>query len=150
MTLNIPHNAWILVGDGERALILRNDGDEKFPNLVTQEAIRHENPATREQGTDRPGRFPDGPSVQRSAVENTDWHRVEKDRFAREMAAHLRQSALDNAFTHLIVVAPPQVLGELRQQMDKAVQAKVLAEVDKDLTKHPVHEIERILVQKSG
>ena len=56
MTLNIPHNAWILVGDGERALILRNDGDEKFPNLVTQEAIRHENPATREQGTDRPGR----------------------------------------------------------------------------------------------
>jgi len=150
MTLNIPHNAWILVGDGEKALILRNDGDEKFPNLVTEQVMRHENPPTRDQGSDRPGRRPDGPGVHRSAVENTDWHRMEKERFAHEMAGHLRQAALDNAFAHLVVVAPPHVLGELRQAMDKAVQTKILAEIDKDLTKHPVHEIERILVEKSG
>ena len=150
MTLQIPHDAWILVGDGEKALFLRNDGDESFPNLVTMDVIQHANPATRDQGSDRPGRFSNGPSVQRSAVENTDWHRIEKDRFASEMTGHLRKAALDNAFSHLIVVAPPHVLGELRHAMDKHVQARVLVEIDKDLTNHPVHEIERVLVEKSG
>lgn len=150
MTLQLPHDAWILVGDGEKALFLRNDGDEAFPNLVTMDVIQHANPATHDQGSDRPGRFSNGPSMQRSAVENTDWHRIEKDRFASEMADHLSKAALDNAFSHLIVVAPPHVLGELRHAMDKHVQARVLVEIDKDLTNHPVHEIERILVEKSG
>jgi protein required for attachment to host cells len=150
MTLQIPHGTWILVGDGEKALFLRNDGDADFPNLVTMNVVHHDNPATHDQGSDRPGRYSNGPSVQRSAVENTDWHRVEKDRFAAELADQLRQPALDGAFSHLIVVAPPHVLGELRHAMDKHVQAKVLAEIDKNLTKHPVHEIERILVEKSG
>ena len=31
--LKIPHNAFVFVGDGRKALFLRNDGDEKFPNL---------------------------------------------------------------------------------------------------------------------
>ena len=34
--LKIPHNALIFVGDGRKALFLRNDGDEEFPNLKTE------------------------------------------------------------------------------------------------------------------
>lgn len=29
--LKIPHNAFVFVGDGRKALFLRNEGDEKFP-----------------------------------------------------------------------------------------------------------------------
>jgi protein required for attachment to host cells len=29
----IPHGAIVFVGDGRKALFLRNDGDEEFPNL---------------------------------------------------------------------------------------------------------------------
>ena len=29
--LPIPHDAMIFVGDGQKALFLRNKGDEKFP-----------------------------------------------------------------------------------------------------------------------
>jgi len=34
--LKIPHNAFVFVGDGRKALFLRNEGDEKFPNLKTE------------------------------------------------------------------------------------------------------------------
>jgi hypothetical protein len=45
----IPHDALIFVGDGRKALFLRNDGDEKFP-----------------AGAHR-----------RSSVDQTDWHHLE-------------------------------------------------------------------------
>ena len=38
--LGIPHNAMVFVGDGRKALFLRNDGDEKFPNLRTEKGFR--------------------------------------------------------------------------------------------------------------
>src|SRR5215467_14615722 len=31
--LEIPHDAFVLVGDGHKALFLRNAGDAKFPDL---------------------------------------------------------------------------------------------------------------------
>ena len=52
----IPHGAFVFVGDGQKALFLRNAGDEKFPNLKTERVFVEENPPTHEQGTDRPGR----------------------------------------------------------------------------------------------
>jgi protein required for attachment to host cells len=34
--LKIPHNTFLFVGDGRKALFLRNDGAEKLPNLKTR------------------------------------------------------------------------------------------------------------------
>jgi protein required for attachment to host cells len=34
--LSIPHGAFVFVGDGRKALFLRNSGDEKFPDLKTE------------------------------------------------------------------------------------------------------------------
>jgi protein required for attachment to host cells len=53
--LAILHDAIIFVGDGRKALFLRNDGDEKFPNLKTKQVFTEENPSSHEQGTDKPG-----------------------------------------------------------------------------------------------
>jgi protein required for attachment to host cells len=44
-----------------------------------------------------------------------------------------------------VLVAPPRILAALRQHLDGESRARILAEVDKDLTKHPIHEIERLL-----
>jgi Bacterial archaeo-eukaryotic release factor family 12 len=52
--LAILHDAIIFVGDGRKALFLRNDGDEKFPNLKTEQVFTEENPSSHEQGTDKP------------------------------------------------------------------------------------------------
>ena len=146
-SIKIPHDALILVGDGEKALFLRNRGDEELPNLVVERHLEHANPPTREQGTDHPGRVNDAAGTQKSAVENTDWHRVEKELFAKEIAAQLYRSAHAGRFQHLIVVAPPHVLGNLRNDFHAEVKARVIAEIDKTLTQHPVHEIERLLTK---
>ena len=35
--LAIPYDALVFVGDGRKALFLRNDVDEEFPNLKTEQ-----------------------------------------------------------------------------------------------------------------
>ena len=86
----IPHDAFVFVGDGRKALILRNAGDEKFANFVVERTYLDDNPATRDQGADRPGRaFAAAGSSRRSAVEPTDWHDIEEHRFADRVAKTL-------------------------------------------------------------
>ena len=53
--IQIPHDAIVFVGDGRKALFMRNEGDEKFPNLKTERVFTDVNPPTHEQGTDKPG-----------------------------------------------------------------------------------------------
>ena len=40
----IPHDAWVFVGDGKKALFLRNAGDEKFLNLKAERVFAEDNP----------------------------------------------------------------------------------------------------------
>jgi protein required for attachment to host cells len=142
----LAHDIWVVVADGEKALFLRNEGDAKYPNLQVMRELSEENPPTREQGTDRPGRYHDGPSAHRSAVEETDWHRVAKERFAEEIAQRLYKWAHRGDFERLVIVAPPLVLGEMRQKLHKEVTDRVEAEISKTLTGHPVDQIEKILM----
>ena len=144
--LKIPHDAFVLVGDGRKALVLRNEGDEKFPNLRTERVFEDENPLTHEQGSERPGRVSKAfDSGQRSAVEATDWHHIEESRFARKVATAMEQLVRARNASALVVVAPPRTLADLRGAFHPDVQARVIAEINKDLTKHPVGEIERHL-----
>jgi len=143
--IKIPHKAFIFVGDGRKALFLRNDGDEKFPNLRTEQVFVDQNSATHEQGADRPGRAMESVGAGRSSVSQTDWHDLEEHRFAREVAASLERVVREKKIEALIVVAPPRTLADLRAAFHADVKQKIIAEVDKDLTKHPVYEIEKLL-----
>jgi protein required for attachment to host cells len=141
--LKIPHNAFVFVGDGRKALFLRNEGDEKYPNLKTENVFAEENPLTHEQGSERPGRISKAyDSDQRSAVEPVDWHHIEEHRFTRKVAAAMEEVVRSRNVPALIVVAPPKTLAELREAFHADVKARVIAEINKDLTKHPVGEIE--------
>lgn len=145
--IKLKNNGWLVIADGEKALFLRNDGDEKFPNLTVFRELEHENPPTRDQASDRAGRLNDGSGgTHRSAVQETDWHRIEKERFAKEIADRLYGHAHKNRFSEIVLVASPHVLGDLRKELHKEVQDKVIAEVAKDLTGHPVHEIEKLIL----
>lgn len=144
--LKIPHNAFVFVGDGRKALLLRNDGDEKFPNLRTEQVFAEENPPSHEQGSERPGRVSKASqSGHRSAVEPTDWHDLEERHFARQVAAALEQVVRERKVQALVVVAPPRTLADLREAFHSDVKACIVAEINKDLTKHPVWEIEKHL-----
>jgi protein required for attachment to host cells len=142
----IPHDAWLFVGDGRKALFLRNAGDEKFLNLVTERVFLDDNPPTKDQGTDRPGRsFKRAKTKSRSSVETADWHELEEHRFARQVAVALERLVRDRKVKTLVVAAPPRTLAELRHAVHADIKGRIVGEIDKDLTKLPVAEIERHL-----
>jgi len=144
--LNIPHDTFIFIGDGRKALFLRNHGDEKFPHLKVERVLTHPNPPTREQGSDRPGRaFKRAGTNRRAGMDVTDWHDLEEHRFARDVADAIERLVRGRGAKGLVVIAPARTLADLRQAFHADVKNKIIAEIDKDLTKHPVLEIEKQL-----
>ncbi len=141
----IPNDTFVVVADGRKMLFFRNDGDAQNPNLVVERKREQENPADGDQSTDRPGRSFSSVGPGRSAYEETDFHQLEEDRFAAETAELLKKRALNNDFEKLIIVAPPKTLGELRKHYHKEVESRLIGEIDKTLTGHPVEDIENAL-----
>lgn len=139
----LPHDALVFVGDGRKALFLRNAGDEKILDLRTERVFAEENPPSHEQGTDRPGRtFASARTHRRGAIEETDWHHLEEHRFAERVAKALEGVVRSRAVPALVVAAPPKTLSDLRVTLHADVKAKIVAELDKDLTNEPIDRIE--------
>lgn len=168
--MRVPHNAFVVVADGRKMLLLRNEGDAEHLNLQVERHQEHPNPKDSDQKTDAAGRAsstqsgPNAPPIaqggsmhaqgggaqfapSRGNMAETDFHQLEEDRFAAEVAEMLRRQALSNAIGDLIVAAPPRTLGELRKHYHKEVQARIIAEIDKDLTNHSVPDIEEALLR---
>ncbi len=146
----ITTGTWVLVADGEKALFLVNEGDAQDLNLAVLSKEEQENPQAQEWAASRPGRFNDGPSVHRSAVQDTDWHVLEKERFASSLAGELYKRAHQGKFDRLVILASRVVLSQLRSEMHKEVSDKVILEVPKVLTNHPLDEIEKILANEAA
>jgi len=141
--MKIPANALILVADGRKAIILRNAGDEKFPNLKTEWSLAEPNPSTAAQGSDRPGRvnFQD----RRSTVDQTDWHTEEEASFAKRTAVTFDGLVREKQTRHIMIVAPPRTLSVLRRSLGDDTSRKVIAELAHDLVNHTVGDIEAYL-----
>jgi protein required for attachment to host cells len=144
---SIPHDALVLVGDGERAVFFRNRGSIQKPDLAVETVLEQQNPPTHEQGTDRPGRVHARFGPGRSAVEEADWHRLAVERFAGEIAGALYRLAHVNHFRRLIVVAPARVLGTLRKALHKEVLERLEAEVPKELASYSLNDIRNELAR---
>ena len=54
--MRIPHDALIVVADGRKMLLLRNEGDAERLNLQVEHKDIHENPKDRDQKSDAAGR----------------------------------------------------------------------------------------------
>ncbi len=147
--LSIRNGEWVVVCDGAKALVLENVGDNKFPNLKTLEVFEQEDAATHEQGTDKPGRVTaSAGNPARAAVGQTDWHDRSEEAFLTQLAKHLDSKVGAGKAKSVIVIAPPRALGMLRPAYSHALKQAIRAELDKDLVKLPVHEIEKHLTEK--
>ena len=141
--MQVPHNAFVVVADGRKMLFLRNEGDAEYPNLQVEKKATHPNPKDSEQKTDLAGQ---ASSTHSGTMGEADYHQLEEDRFAADTAELLKKRALNNDFESLIIIAPPKTLGELRKHYHKEVEQRISGEVAKDLTNHPIDQIEQILV----
>ena len=144
--LRIHQGDWVVVCDGKKALVLANAGDAISPNLKTLEVREQPDLKTHEIGTDAPGRSFSSVGNRRGAVEQTDFHDQEEQKFLRSLASHLDKQVRAGDAKTLIVVAPPRALGVLRQAYSQGVRAALRAEIEKDYVKLPVHEIEKHLM----
>ncbi len=144
--MKIGTGDWIVVCDGRKALILENLGDRMFPNLHTKEVHEHSDPSTSAQGSDAPGRVHQSVGSARSSIEQTDWHEESERAFLKTLAGRLDTAITTGETTALTMVAPPRALGIIRSDYSAAVRKALQGEVDKDLVKMPVYEIEKQLL----
>jgi protein required for attachment to host cells len=136
---------WVVVCDGAKALVLENAGDALAPNLKTREVYEQNNPPTHDQGTDAPGRSHNSLGAGRSAVSQTDWHDRAEQAFLTGLAKTLDAEISAGLVKSIVMVAPPRALGFLRQAYSPALSAAIRIEIDKDLVKIPVYQIEKHL-----
>ena len=145
--MRIPHDMLVLVTDGRKMLLFRNAGGAETLALEALEKAVDENPPDREQKSDRPGRTAMmGAASRRSAYAESDFHDREEKAFARRAVEALEGQLERGAFERVLIVADPRTLGEMRGHYGKALLERLAGEVAKDLVKHPVGEIERILL----
>ena len=143
--LLIRHGEWVVVCDGGKALILENTGDIKFPNLKTREVYEQKDLPTHLLGADEPGRTHSSVGNGSSSVTQTDWHNQAEQVFLTHLAQRLDTEVAAGKVKSLILVASPRALGMIRHAYSHALRGAIRAEIDKDLVKHPVHDIEKHL-----
>ena len=143
--LKIRQGDWVVVCDGKKTLVMENAGDEKFLNLKTRQVFGHPDMKTHEMGTDAPGRSNSSIGPGRSAMERTDWHAQEEERFLRKLAGHLDAEVKAGHAKAIVLVVPPRALGGLRPAYSHDLHQAVRSKIDKDFVRMPVHEIEKHL-----
>lgn len=130
-----PLRTWIVVADGAHARIFLSEGAGKALVLHPIRDMKIEIPATRDLGTDRPGRVHNRGGVRHAMSDHTDRHEEEKEKFAKQVAGILDEAASGKLIDRLVLVAPAKMLGNLRRALGKPAAALVQAEVPKDLVK---------------
>ena len=145
--MRVQHGAFVLVTDGCKALFLRNEGDSEFPDLRLVEKWNQSVPADHELRSGAPGHAfsSHDHGTRRSAYEETDFHDQAEVEFASKAAEYLNDQLRPHAIQELIIVAPPRTLSVLRKHLRREVLDRVTAEIAKDLVKHPIRAIERLL-----
>ncbi len=143
--VTIAAGAWVVVCDGRKALILVNGGDAKFPNLRIREVREQRNPPAHEQGGARPGRVHESAGPARAAVEEADLHEQAERAFLTRLVETLERAVTGGETREIVLVAPPRALGIMRPHYGHALGGAITAEVDRDLVKLPIYEIERHL-----
>jgi protein required for attachment to host cells len=143
--MRVAHNTLVLVADGGKRLMFRNEGDAIAPNLIVENVETRSNPADRDQKSDAQGQRPSSATLGQDSTDEVDYHQQEEDRFAAATADLLKQRAMRGDYQQLIIVAAPKLLGVLRKHYHPEVERRVIAEIAKDLTGHPKDKIEAAL-----
>lgn len=123
----IPANTWVVVADGRDVRLLHNVGSETDLKL-------HQAPKPSLDENDS------GPSGAQPPDNDTD-----EAVFVKKLANWINKQALTHKFEHLVLVADATSLGEIRPQLHKEVQSRLIAEIAKDWTNMPLADIEKAL-----
>ncbi len=131
--MQLPRGATVAVADGHILHLFRNSGDEANPTLDSVPVGKGGG-----EGGGAGGHHPTG-------SDNPDDKHGAEEGFAAEVADLLNRQVLNGDIAELVIIAAPRTLGELRKHYHKALSAKLMAEIAKDLTGHGTQDIEKAI-----
>jgi protein required for attachment to host cells len=154
----LPNRALVLVADGRKMLFFRNHGDENQIDLRTEADAKDSEMKTDLAGAAAHGAgvagrgigAQGGGHVARPAMDETDYHQLEEDKWVKEAADELKKRALRNDYEALVVIAPPKALGVLRKELHKEVERRIVKTINKEMTDRPIPDIEELLVGEAA
>jgi len=131
--MKVPHQALVVLANGERFLLMRNVGQPFEPKLERiseldleltnfSAGVRHQDPVQRNGSTD-----------------------IDELAHGAAIAEWLNNKTLNGEAEPLVIAADPKTLGQIRQRCHKELQSRIVGEVAKDLTNQPLESIERAL-----
>jgi protein required for attachment to host cells len=138
---------WVLVADSASARLFRADRSSRRLELLREETHAAIRAKVSELMADHEGRsFESDHQGSRHGMQPaSDPKRAEKHRFAVQLAAELEAAIERQEVDRLVLIAPPLMLGELREALPEQARARVVGELDKDLAPFPAHELEERL-----
>jgi protein required for attachment to host cells len=145
----LPNQALVLVADGRKMLLFRNQGDENQIDLRTEAHDEREDARDGELKTDGAGAGFNSGGYGRPTFEETDFHQQDEDLWIKDAAEELKKRALKNDYEALVIVAPPKALGVLRKELHKEVERRILITVNKEMSGRPIPDIEALLVAET-
>lgn len=116
----LPHGAVVAVVDGERLELYRNSGNEAAPDLAPMSS-----PKLDEHNKDSGARH-----ISSSA---NPGHLIEEDSHIAAVVSWLNRQVTGGEITHLVVIAPPRTLGEMRQRYGKQLEAVLVGELHNEM-----------------
>lgn len=125
----LPKGTTIAVADGEKLNLFRNSGDEAELKLTRSEHSQVDEDAQ-------------GSGSRQNSSGNPDQSQASEDGFSAGIVALLNKAVLGGQIDGLVVIAAPRALGEMRKHYHKALSAKLLGEISKDLTGHSMADVE--------
>lgn len=155
-------HTWLVVADGEHAAIYVRKKSERFVPLRAKQGATHDHYTPKSEWELHPVRELKAEPREHYELEQNEGRAFDSAGYGRHrtgdktplneqrsrqlmdtLAEMLNEAFAQHEYTRLVITAPPKLLGELREQLDKPVRAAILAELDKNLS----HEPADVLVQ---
>ena len=143
------NSTWLVVADNSRARIFCMESNtspiEEIKSSVHTEARMHEQNMT----SDLPGRAKGSPGAGAHAYQNKVSPKEQENiNFAREVASELDAARKEKKFKQLVLVAGPEFLGILRNQLTAPTRKLVCFEQAKNLSHLKAAEIREHLPER--
>jgi protein required for attachment to host cells len=135
---------WILVSDGSKAKILKKDGHSLIHVFPTYHADQMISPLDKD--SKRLGRVKESHEVVRHAYSpHEEYKDAEKKEFIKKVSDVFNGNLKE--YDRLILIAPAERLGEIREYLQDSVKEKIVKEINKDLVKAPMDEVYKYITE---
>lgn len=139
---------WVVTAESSRAKIFAVEN--RISPLREVDDMAHDEGRERDQDmvSDRPGRAFDSTGEHRHAMERqVDPKRHEVELFAKRVADRLDQARTKGDCDQIVLIAAPEFLGVLRQQLNANTAKLVSKTIDKNLVQKTEAELRRYLFE---